>query len=216
MTRSGSIIRKVSPAVAAGDERFQSFIADCVDVLNSTANLELRQERIADLTNVLAAEWTMPDKRFLQLQPDAEYSSFLLYLHPDQSLCVVLDIFMPGQAAWIHNHLCWCIFVCLEGAEIESKYSVPVDLSSGPVLKDTARCPEGRVRVAPADKNAFHQVECPSDIPDPAVSLHVYGADIGRLIRDTWDESEGNFRKFKSGYTNDVLGLPHYYEVAQD
>lgn len=73
------------------------------------------------------------------------------------------------------------------------------------------RAEGGRVRAAPAARHAFHQVECAGDDGMPAISLHIYGVDIGRLERDMWDDQRQAFIPFSSSYTNDRYGLPPYF-----
>lgn len=198
------------PAIAHEDDRFVAFCDICDDLVRDTPPSGRSLARVAELTGKLVKEWSMPDDRYLQCQPDAMYGSYLLYLNASGTFNVVLDVFLPGQAVVIHNHRCWCAFTCLHGAERERLYSVDLDLSDAPAETHERICKAGEVRVLDDDRNLFHQVECASD--SPAVSLHVYGADIGRIERDMWDEEAGKFVTFRSNYSNDLAGLPAYYE----
>ncbi|WFE76682.1 cysteine dioxygenase family protein [Roseinatronobacter sp. S2] len=202
-----------SPAVAAGDTRFINFARACTLAVDHDDT----QARVADLTHAFVADWRMPDSRFLQLQKDAPYASYLLYLSEAADLCIVLDVFMTQQAAIAHNHLCWCVFSCLEGVEREYLYKVPDDLSAAPVeILSRLRKP-GEVTMADAAPGAFHQVECAQG--DMAVSLHIYGADIGRLQRHMWNRTDAEYVQFRSDYSNSVVGLPAYLstkDVAKD
>ena len=167
--------------------------------------------RIARLAGELARRWRMPDPRYLQPEPDAPYASYLLYLSRDAKLCIVLDIFLPGQSAVIHNHLCWCVFACLHGIEHERIYEV--DLPSGKEPRETSRLSRipGEVSIASATANGFHQVECAS--AEPAISLHIYGADIGSITRQRWNAETGAYEDFVGGYSNTVFGLPTYFDT---
>ena len=199
-----------SPASFAGDETFIQFCQEADSVVGGRHYSE-PPPGVLRLTEQLASSWRMPDDRFMQVQPDAMYGSYLLYLNESGTLNVVLDVFLPGQAAVIHNHLCWCSFVCLSGDERERLYEVPEDLSGPPREIDDRICPPGQVRGLADARNLFHQVECASD--EPTVSLHIYGNDIGSLTRDMWDADRGEFVKFSSGYSNEAVGVPEYYKT---
>jgi predicted metal-dependent enzyme (double-stranded beta helix superfamily) len=199
-----------SPAVTGHDQPFIAFARACQMTLAQGGDV---QARIAALTGAFARDWTMPDPRYMQLQPDAPYGSYLLYLSPDDDLSIVLDVFMAGQAAVTHNHCCWGVFTCLEGTERERLYDAPPDLSGPPVETATRLRPPGVVTLAAPEANAFHQVEC-ADGSARSVSLHLYGADIGRIRRQKWDAGAGAYADFRGGYSNTVLGLPVYLAPA--
>ena len=199
-----------SPALAVKDEAFLAFARACQDAVNAGGDI---QQAVARLTADFAPGWHMPDARYMQLQPDAPYASYLLYLSPEADLSIVLDIFMAGQAAVTHNHLSWGVFTCLEGTERERLYEAPADLSDAPQETGTRLRPPGVVTLAAPDRNAFHQVECAEG--DCSVSLHLYGSDIGRIERQLWDAKERRYRPFTGGYSNEALGLPVYL-TSQD
>jgi len=202
----------VSPAVACEDEAFILFARRCDDVAQQNAGEPEMLQPIRELTEAFVSDWQVQDPRYLECCPESPYASYLLYVNEQATLSIVLDVFMPGQAAIIHNHRCWCAFTCLAGSERERLYKVASDLSAPPQQIEERICPVGNVRVLGSDRHLFHQVECAST--QPAVSLHLYGADIGHLQRDLWDAeagSHGRFVSFQSDYSNDTLGLPTYY-----
>lgn len=197
------------------DAPFVAFAKRCNEIALLGAERKLAEtevlEAIQKTTETFVSEWRMPDSRYLACQPDAPYASYLLFVNEQATFSIVLDVFMPGQAAVIHNHKCWCAFTCLDGLERERLYDVAPDLSSPPNQTEERICPVGQVRVLGSDRFLFHQVECASDVP--TVSLHLYGADIGRLKRDLWDAGfgrGGEFVTFSSEYTNEAAGLPVY------
>ena len=117
------------PAITAGDSPFIEFVAACEKLVQAPSGPIETRDAVAALTKDLASRWTMSDPNFRQLQPGAPYSSYQLYLNAAEDLSIVMDIFAPGQIAPIHNHCCWGVFVCLEGEELERRYTVPGDLS---------------------------------------------------------------------------------------
>jgi predicted metal-dependent enzyme (double-stranded beta helix superfamily) len=185
------------PAITLSDTRFIDFVTACEQQVAGASDPIATRDAVAELAAELARKWQMPDPAFRKLQPGAPYSSYQLYLNSSQTLSVILDIFAPGQVAPVHNHCCWGVFVCLEGRELERRYDVPSDLSTRPVESQVLDNGPGVVSVAGPQRNAFHQVECVGDVP--AVSLHVYGANLKALQRDRWDEVSASYVSFCSG-----------------
>jgi 3-mercaptopropionate dioxygenase len=117
--------------------------------------------------------------------PDG-YVCHTLHTEPDGSFSVCALVWRPGQVTPIHDHVAWCVFGVLQGAEYEELY----------VLRDNGTCLEeaGRNVSQQGEVSGFappgdiHRVRNHGD--GIAVSLHVYGADITRLgssVRRTYD-----------------------------
>jgi predicted metal-dependent enzyme (double-stranded beta helix superfamily) len=197
------------PAIAGGDQAFIDFVRECSALVAAQADPIAVRDAVAGRAGALALTgWRMPDPAFRALQPGAPYSSYQLYLDPAHTLSIVLDIFAPGQVAPVHNHCCWGVFVCLEGRELERRYAVPADLQAPPVETEAFENGPGDTSTGDPARNAFHQVECLGE--DPAVSLHIYGADIKALQRDRWDPEQGRFVSFRSGADPRRAQVSHY------
>ena len=94
-------------------------------------------------------------------------------LHAEAAFSVAAIVWRPGQHTEIHDHLVWCTFMILQGAETETLYRLDGDR---PVAFDERRRPTGSVSgVAPPDD--IHRVHNTGD--EVAITLHVYGADLG-------------------------------------
>jgi predicted metal-dependent enzyme (double-stranded beta helix superfamily) len=115
-----------------------------------------------------------------QREPDpAHYRSHLLAVAPSRTFSVVGLIWLPGQVTPIHDHICWCVVGVLQGVEHEQRYGLCADDVGEHFL-----VPEGSQTLTgghtcaliPPEEN-IHQVRNAGD--DLAISLHVYGADIG-------------------------------------
>lgn len=206
MQSSPHLLRRPTPVPA--DPEFTAYVAACETACARDLDPSWR---IAQLTKDFVRHWRMPDPRYLKPEPDAPYASYLLYLAPDAKLCIVLDVFLPGQAAVIHNHLCWCVFACLHGIEYERQYEVEIGSGLAPIESSRSSRMPGEVSRASASANGFHQVECAS--AEAAVSLHIYGADIGSITRQRWNGSTGAYEDFIGGYSNAALGLPTYADT---
>jgi 3-mercaptopropionate dioxygenase len=104
------------------------------------------------------------------------YRSHLLHAEPDGSFSVTALVWRPGQATPIHDHVAWCVFGVIQGAEREERY----------VLRDDGWLERAGVSVNATGKVAG--LAPPGDIHrvrnagvQTAISLHVYGTDISRL-----------------------------------
>ncbi|TDQ00202.1 cysteine dioxygenase family protein [Labedaea rhizosphaerae] len=111
--------------------------------------------------------------------PDG-YTRHTLHTEADFSISAV--VWRPGQFTEIHDHLVWCSFLILQGAETENLFGFEGDrlVQVGQVER-----PTGSVSgVAPPDD--IHQVHNTGDTV--AITLHVYGADLsqGTSVRRTY------------------------------
>lgn len=122
-------------------------------------------------------------------EPDpVRYRQSILHVEHDGSFSVVALIWLPGQATPIHDHVSWCVVGVYEGQEHETRYRIsPEDGTSYLVEAGMVINPQGSV-TALTPPGDIHRVE--NRGPGAAISLHVYGADIGKLgssIRRRYD-----------------------------
>lgn len=200
------------PAITIKDSAFIEFTAACEQLIHDLDDGITIRDAVAARAAKLASHWNMPHTDFRKLQLGAPYSSYQLYLNAQENLSIILDIFAPGQVAPIHNHCTWGVFVCLEGEEMERRYAVPVDLGQAPVETESFRNGPGVASVGDPARNAFHQVECLGDVP--AISLHIYGANLKSMDRDRWDASSRRFVTFRSGSDPRRQQASHYLTPA--
>lgn len=115
-----------------------------------------------------------------QREPDpANYRQHILHVEPDGSFSIVALVWLPGQATPVHDHVCWCVVGVHQGEEFETRYVVrEADGDRWLEEAGTSTNPRGSVAalVPPGD---VHKVENAGN--GLAISLHVYGADIGAL-----------------------------------
>ncbi|SEQ79440.1 Predicted metal-dependent enzyme of the double-stranded beta helix superfamily [Lentzea xinjiangensis] len=120
-----------------------------------------------------------------QREPDpTAYRQHVLHVEPDGSFSVVALVWLPGQETCVHDHVSWCVVGTYVGEEEETTYRLRGDRL---VPLRVNRTPEGVASylVPPGD---IHKV-C-NNSSSLAISLHVYGADIGVLgtsIRRRYD-----------------------------
>jgi len=127
------------------------------------------------------------------------YQQYLLHRDQYDRFSVVSFVWNPGQSTPIHDHRVWGLVGVLRGAERVVTYS-----------RDQAGnlFPDSEVRILSAgDVEAIspkigdiHSVSNARE-GDVSVSIHIYGGDIGRIERATYDAS-GRPKPFVSGYAD--------------
>ncbi|GAA3428499.1 cysteine dioxygenase [Streptosporangium sandarakinum] len=94
-------------------------------------------------------------------------------LHTEADLSVVAIVWRPGQETVIHDHVAWCVFGVLQGVEYETLYRLDGDHLTE-IGRTANRTGEVSGFAPPGD---IHRVRNIGD--GTAISLHIYGADLG-------------------------------------
>ncbi len=130
------------------------------------------------------------------------YQQYLLYADPLDRLSVVSFVWGPGQKTPVHDHLTWGLVGGLRGRERATDYSRRAD---GSLVAGRSRLLlPGQVAAVSPTLGDVHEVA--NDLPDQvSVSIHVYGANIGRVRRHVFDPDSGTARQFVSGYASNVV-----------
>jgi len=181
-------------------ERFRSFIRAMTRLVERHGADEPRMleegERL--LRDLITHDDWLPEA-FAAPSPDG-YRQYLLHCDPLERFSVVSFVWMPGQKTPIHDHTVWGLVGVMRGEELCEEYS--------PQAK-----PIGRHPVRPGDVDRVsprigdvHVVSNAGE--ETAVSIHVYGANIGAVRRHTFDPGTGAPQEFISGYTNATLPNP--------
>lgn len=139
--------------------------------------------------------------------PSAEgYRQYLLYCDPLKRFSVVSFVWMAGHRTPIHDHTVWGLVGVMRGEERCDEYSSTLDMKHSHVAKP------GEVdRVSPRIGD-IHVVSNAGE--KTAVSIHVYGADIGTVRRHVYDSATGQPKEFVSGYHN--RSVPDLRDVRND
>ena len=132
--------------------------------------------------------------------PEKGYAQYLLHLDAAKRFSVVSFAWSPGVTTPIHDHTVWGLVGVMRGAELCHEYERPP--AGGPMkAKASHRIEPGAVDAVSPRIGDVHVVE--NAYKDrPSLSVHVYGADIGRTERHVFDAATGAARKFVSGYSN--------------
>jgi predicted metal-dependent enzyme (double-stranded beta helix superfamily) len=134
------------------------------------------------------------------------YRQYLLYCDPLERFSVVSFVWMPGHRTPIHDHTVWGLVGVMRGAELCEEFS--------PAIKkiNSHESKAGEVdRVSPAIGD-IHVVSNAG--PETAVSIHVYGANIGAVRRHAFDPATGKPKEFVSGYHNTTV--PNLWDRSRE
>ena len=122
------------------------------------------------------------------------YRQYLLHCDPLERFSVVSFVWMPGQKTPIHDHTVWGLVGVMRGEELCEEYSPQAQpLGRHPVRPGDIDRVSPRIGDVHVVSNAGTQT---------AISIHVYGANIGAVRRHVFDPQTGATREFVSGYTN--------------
>jgi predicted metal-dependent enzyme (double-stranded beta helix superfamily) len=129
----------------------------------------------AHLERLLARDgWLAPEH---QRSSRDSYRQHLLHVSSSRRLSVVALVWEPGQQTPIHDHVSWCVVGVYRGMERETHFRLTERDELVPVGTVDARA--GHVEVLVPPEENIHRVEAVGD--EKTISIHVYGADIGRL-----------------------------------
>ena len=162
--------------------------------LQEPAILEGAREAMREL---VADDAWLPDE--LAKPHPQYYQQYLLYADPADRFSVVSFVWGPGQKTPVHDHTVWGVIGMLRGAE-----------KAAPFRREGERLvPAGEeVLLEPGDVEMvsprigdIHRVSNAYD-DRVSISIHAYGANIGKVRRHVFDPQTGAAKEFVSGYAN--------------
>lgn len=156
---------------------------------------------VKELMRALVAEDTWLPEEFAA-PSGPSYSQYLLFCDACERFSVVSFVWGPRQKTPIHNHTVWGVIGQLRGRELSQSYVA--DTGRLRALGPPEFLERGQVVSVSPQEIDVHRVENPSDT-DTAISIHVYGANIGRVARQVFDANTGAPSNFVSSYTGKHL-----------
>ena len=129
------------------------------------------------------------------------YAQYLLHCDPLERFSVVSFVWGPGHATPVHDHTVWGLVGVLRGAEGCEEFHLdqgrPVPSGRQHVMQ------VGAIEAVSPTVGDWHRV-CHAGGDQPAISIHVYGANIGAVRRHRLD-AQGVVCDFVSGYDNTTV-----------
>ncbi len=178
----------------------RAFVAAMTALVGSTDDEpRLLAEGRQLLGRLIARDDWLPDA-FAVPRAD-RYAQYLLHADPLERFSVVSFVWGPGQRTPVHDHTVWGLVGVLRGAEACDEYALqqgrPVATGQRHVMQ------RGDIEAVSPTLGDWHRVSHAWDT-SAAVSIHVYGANIGAVLRHRLDDT-GALLDFVSGYDNPVL-----------
>jgi predicted metal-dependent enzyme (double-stranded beta helix superfamily) len=186
--------------------RLRSFIRDMTRLADRHGEDEQRMldEGEKLLRGLIAQDDWLPEE-FARPSPES-YRQYLLHCDPMERFSVVSFVWMPGQRTPIHDHTVWGLVGVMRGEEQCEEYSTDI--------KPTGRHPVRRGQVDRVSPRIGDVHVVANEGSEVAVSIHVYGANIGAVRRHTYDPASGARRDFVSGYAN--ASIPNLWDRSRE
>lgn len=186
--------------------RLRSFIRDMTRLAERHGDDEQRMldEGEKLLRGLIAHDDWLPEE-FARPSPQG-YRQYLLHCDPMERFSVVSFVWLPGQRTPIHDHTVWGLVGVMRGEEQCEEYSADIKpagrhpVRAGEVDRVSPRI--GDIHVVANEGSAV------------AVSIHVYGANIGAVRRHSYDPGSGARRDFVSGYANATI--PNLWDRSRE
>lgn len=174
--------------------RLREFVRSMTQLAERHGADEARMlEEGAGLLRALVTQDDWLPEEFAAPAPES-YRQYLLYCDPLERFSVVSFVWLPGHRTPIHDHTVWGLVGVMRGAELCEEFSAALQKTGSHEVR-----PGDVDRVSPRIGD-IHVVSNAGSTN--AVSIHVYGANIGAVRRHTFDPSSGKPKEFVSGYHN--------------
>jgi predicted metal-dependent enzyme (double-stranded beta helix superfamily) len=194
--------------------RLRNFVVDMTRLVERHGANEPRLlEEGEKLLRALVTQDDWLPEEFAAPSPES-YRQYLLYCDPLERFSVVSFVWMPGHRTPIHDHTVWGLVGVMRGEELCEEYSAGLQaLGRHPVPTGAHVVRRGDVdRVSPRIGD-IHVVSNGTS-GRVAVSIHVYGANIGAVRRHVFDPATGQPKAFVSGYHNRTV--PNLWDRSRE
>ena len=192
--------------------RLRDYIVDMTQLVNAAGSDEERLFREGEplLSRVVSQAVWLPEASATS-SPDTS-RQYLLWCDPLERFSLVSFVWGPGQKTSIHDHTVWGMVGMLRGRERCQEYDRPEPGRAMQKAGEYHADPGQVAKVSPSIGD-IHLVS--NDLKDgTSISIHVYGANIGAVVRHSFDESDGRGTPFVSGYSNIVA--PNLWDRSAD
>jgi len=184
---------------------FKDLEADIRTVLARTDDNRIIVDHVRPLLLKILKRDDLLPQSYLQPLPD-KYAQYLLYKPEDEAFSVIAFVWGPGQTAPVHDHLVWGVVGIWQGSIEEKRYR-RIDHGEAALQRytleevGTVHAVKGDISfVYPPDYD-IHGVSNPYH--ETAVTIHVYGADIGKQERHIHDPVSAHVRHVVTKHDNE-------------
>lgn len=148
-------------------------------------------KRLVAADDWLPAELAQPHPKY--------YQQYLLHCDPRERFSVVSFVWGPGQKTPVHDHTVWGVIGMLRGGELCAPFKR--DGASIVPAGEAVMLRPGEVDAVSPSIGDIHRVSNAYE-DRVSVSIHTYGANIGKVRRHVYDLQTGGAKEFVSGYAN--------------
>ena len=192
--------------------RFRNWVQDMTRLVDAKGGDErtMHDEGSKLLSALVSADDWLPDA--FAVPSSESYRQYLLYCDPLERFSAVSFVWQPGQRTPVHDHTVWGLVGVMRGEELCQEYANAVE---GKPMDQTGEhvCRPGDVdRVSPTIGD-IHVVSNAGK-STTAISIHVYGGNIGAVRRHTFYAATGAPNTFISGYNNVVT--PNLWDRSKE
>jgi predicted metal-dependent enzyme (double-stranded beta helix superfamily) len=180
--------------------RLKDFVQETTRIMDTVDGGRARMNATRPVLERLVAHDDWLPEAFAQPHPQF-YRQYLLHCDPQERFCIVSFVWGPGQRTPVHDHMVWGLVGMLRGSETSTRY-----VRDGQALRAgaSATLQPGQIECLLPEDGDIHVVN--NALPDQAsISIHVYGANIGKVRRHTFDPGSGAAKEFVSGFSSEVL-----------
>lgn len=179
--------------------RLGRFVEGLNALLETESGESILLPAVGDALRRLVAEDNWLDPAFA-VPHERYYRQYLLYADPGDRFSVVSFVWGPGQQTPIHDHTVWGAIGMLRGAEVTQNYRIGANGTPEPEGEPLELRPGDICFVSPT-LGDVHQVR--NALHDRvSISIHAYGANIGKVRRHVFPPEGGVPKEFISGYSN--------------
>ena len=197
--------RVASEETATQPDDLHIFIDDVGLVVSGTDDEHEITKRVAKrLFDLLAGGYRLPPE--VTRPAPLHHVTYPLYVAPDDSWSMASVVWDVGQRTPVHSHETWGVAGIYSGIEHEVRYLKPVAPTAGAALTPAGEelWEPGQVTVCCTTDDDVHAVAAVGN--EPTVGIHVYGGNIGTIMRQSYDPATGEVTSFVSGWdTPEVL-----------
>jgi predicted metal-dependent enzyme (double-stranded beta helix superfamily) len=185
------------------EPRLERFVADVRAIFRTQAPIEQRLSAAEPVFRelLLTDGWLPPD--FQHGDPASGMGggigTWLLYRSAERDLSLFALVVDPGSATPVHDHLAWGLIGLYRGRQREAVFRHRHGAPSIQLADERDLDRGGIYHLIPPEGD-IHAVSTIS--PEPSISIHLLGSDIGCIWRHRYDLDAGTVHDFRSGYSN--------------
>jgi predicted metal-dependent enzyme (double-stranded beta helix superfamily) len=164
-----------------------SFVADVLEITNSTADERSIISRVSPLAIRAAADPDWRTEEMFLADEELGFGSTLLHAESDNSLFIVVDSWLPGRGVRPHDHGTWAVVVSVTGPE-KNTFWQRIGEGSKAGIAELRKLEEKTINVgevATMRAGEIHSVL--NETAQTTLSFHVYGKHLNFTGRSQFE-----------------------------